>query len=79
MIIKCIEGFTRKLGKLQGYYELPVRDVPLEDGGNLMQTAWEPTPEELAAIVDGSPIIVSIIGTAHPPILLGVGPRPKED
>lgn len=38
-----------------------------------MQTAWEPTPDEVAGILAGKPIILTILGTMHPPVSLAVG------
>lgn len=70
-----IEGVTRVLGRSQGFIGLPVRDaVDEKDGGvPTMTTAWEPTPAEVDAIVSGAKIEITIIGSAHPPILVGVG------
>lgn len=82
MIIKRIEGATRVLGQSQGYLGLPIRDEPIHCtvGGPetpSMVTAWEPTPEEVAAIAYGAPIYLRIIGTAHPPVMLFGGEMPK--
>lgn len=82
MIIGRIEGCTRVLGKSQGYLGLPVRDVKLNCsvGGEdtpAMQTAWFPTPDELAAINAGAPIHLTVLGTGHPPVMLGVGDVPE--
>ena len=72
MIIARIEGANRVCGKSQGYMGLPVRDelVMQEDGKcyNVMHTAWEPTPEEIEAIMRGAKIIVSMISFADPPL-----------
>lgn len=76
MLIKHIEGATRVLGKSQGYLGLPVRDVIFDDGTRAMMTAWEPTPDELKALLAGAPIILSVIGTGHPPVILSVGTLP---
>ena len=72
MIIARIEGATRVCGKSQGFLGLPVRDEVV-DGHNIMHTAWEPTPDEIEAIVKGAKIIVSVIGNNPQPIMLGVG------
>lgn len=81
MIIGRIPGATRVLGKSQGYLGLPVRDVTLHCsvGGPetpAMETAWEPTPHEIARIVAGAPIILRVLGTGHPPVMLDVGDPP---
>jgi hypothetical protein len=82
MQIGRIEGATRELGKSQGYLGLPVRDVVLEcsvggPGTPAMETAWLPTPDEIAAIQAGAPVILRLLGTAHPPVMMYVG-RPPE-
>lgn len=83
MQIGRIEGATRVLGKSQGYFGLPVRDELMTcsvngDGTPFMTTAWIPTPEEIAAILAGAPVHVRILGIAHPPIMVEVGPTPQE-
>lgn len=83
MEIGRIQGCTRTIGKSQGYIGLPLRDV-LENCGvgdentPAMQSAWFPSPEELAAMNAGAPIILTVIGTAHPPVRLGVGDKPDD-
>lgn len=84
MIIGRIEGATRTLGKSQGYLGLPIRDVLLNcsvggEGTPAMQTAWFPTPDELAAINAGAPIHLTVLGTAHPPVMLSTGKVPDAD
>ncbi len=83
MLIGRIDGATRVLGKSQGYLGLPVRDgvINCSVGGEdtpCMTTAWMPTPAELEALNAGAAIHVTLIGTAHPPIMLEVGPAPEE-
>lgn len=41
-----------------------------------MTSAWFPTQEEIARIVEGAPIYLTILGSGHPPVCMGVGPRP---
>lgn len=82
MQIGRIEGATRVLGKSQGYLGLPIRDCTMStsvDGPAtpVMQTAWLPTPDEIAAIMSGAPVILSIVGTGHPPVMIGVGTAPE--
>lgn len=94
MIISRIENATRVLGQGQGYIGLPVRDdvVPLVVGFDqkvndtvngpgtpAMETAWEPTPDEIARIVKGAFVHLRILGTSHPPVMLEVGPVPYDD
>lgn len=78
-----IEGFTRELGKPIGWDDktqgecgtLPVRDVrDAPDKIPRMESAWLPTPEELALLNAGKPLILSIYGYSHPPVALYVDP-----
>ena len=83
MHIGRIEGATRVLGKSQGYLGLPVRDVMVNctvggEGTPAMETAWLPTPEQIARIVAGAAVHVRILGTSHPPIMVDVGPLPGD-
>jgi hypothetical protein len=81
MQIGRIQGFTRVVGKKQGYPGLPVRDVVIESnvagpGTRAMETAWLPMPNELAALNAGAPIVLRVYGTVHPPVLLYAGAVP---
>lgn len=73
MLSLAIEGTTRRIGKSQGYKGLCVRDFSFGDGTPAMMTAWQPTPAEVAKIVSGEPIYLTILGSSHPPVLLQVG------
>lgn len=82
MIIGHIQGSTRVIGKSQGYLGLPLRDVMIHDTVNgpqtpAMETAWLPTPDELARLAAGAPVILRILGTVHPPVMIDVGEVPK--
>jgi len=81
MIVARIEGATRTLGQQQGYLGLPIRDEYLDDTVTgpktpVMTSAWEPTPDELQRLLAGAKVILQVVGTAHPPVLLTVGPAP---
>ncbi|MBK9073324.1 MAG: hypothetical protein IPL79_20340 [Myxococcales bacterium] len=83
MMIQRVPGFNRVLGKAQGYLGLPVRDYVRHDpafGGdvNVMETAWQPTPDQLAALNAGANIHVHLFGSQHPPIMIDVGPVPDK-
>ena len=83
MRIGMIEGVSRIIGKAQGYLGLPLRDgtmnCPVNGPGTpTMTTAWLPTPQELEALNRGAAVHVRIIGNRHPPIMVEVGPEPKE-
>lgn len=75
MMIKRIEGATRVLGKQQGYIGLPVLDTVV-DGIPVMETLWEPLPDEIRRIVAGAPVKLRVQGTAHPPVMVEVGDAP---
>lgn len=82
MQIGRIQGCTRVLGKSQDYLGLPVRDVVLQEpvngpGTPALETAWLPTPSEVAAIAAGAPIILRLLGTIHPPVMVEVGEVPE--
>lgn len=75
MMINAIEGATRRIGKSQGYKGLPLRDE-VGHFGPQMVTSWQPTPAEIAAIAAGAPIYLTVLGSAHPPVMLEVGATP---
>jgi hypothetical protein len=78
MQVGVIEGHTRIIGKSQGYLGLPLRDMFLDqdEAHPAMQSAWFPTPDELRALLAGAPLVLTVLGTAHPPVMLGVGKEP---
>lgn len=79
MQIGMIKGCTRVLGKKQGFLGLPIRDDVAQgdsvESGHRMVSAWEPTPDEIERLAKGAMIYLTIIGTAHPPVILEVGPE----
>jgi hypothetical protein len=82
MEIGRIQGCTRVVGKAQGYYGLPLRDIVINDTVNgpvtpAMETAWFPTPAELEALLSGAPIILRVLGGMHPPVMLYTGEVPS--
>lgn len=80
MIAARIEGAGQAVGKEQGYLELFIRHEVCDgnecDCGPVMATAWEPTPDELLALVKGAKVEIRLRGEYHPPIIVGVGPVP---
>jgi hypothetical protein len=76
MMINAIEGATRRIGKSQGYLGLPLRDEVCPHNGPQMVTSWQPTPDEAARLAAGAPIYLTVLGTAHPPVMLAVGEVP---
>lgn len=76
MRIAIIKGHTRVIGEAQGYIALPLLDTATPEGVPCMLSAWLPTPEETLAIVAGAPVILSVLGTQHPPVMITVGEVP---
>jgi len=77
MLIGRIENATRIMAEGQPeYLQLPIRDV-VYDGTPCMLSVWEPTPDELDRLAKGAKIILSIVGTMHPPVAIGVGLAPE--
>ena len=79
MNVTKIEGATRTIGESQGYIGLPLRDVLINctvggDGTPAMESAWIPTGDDLALLNQGAPIILTVLGTCHPPVMLEVQP-----
>jgi hypothetical protein len=84
MEIGVIEGATAVAGEKQGYQPLPLRQVMLNctvngEGTPAIQSAWQPTTDEVMRLFEGAPIILTIIGTRQPPVLLEVGEPPAKD
>lgn len=77
MIPKRISGATLYMGAPKGWQpekdgncvHLAVRVVE----GNIFQSAWEPTPEELAMLNAGGSMVLSVVG-GQPPVMLSVEP-----
>ena len=49
-----------------------------ENGLSVVESAWEPTPAELAALNAGGSIILGVVG-GQPPVMLSVEAPPAED
>ena len=74
MLINRIEGFTREMAKNQPQFlTLPIRDEIAADGTPLMTAQWEFTPQEVAAVQNGAPFMLSVLGTSWPPLLPWIG------
>jgi hypothetical protein len=71
-----INNHTRVVGKSQGYIGLPLRDELTADGIPVMLSCWFPSPAELQDIIDGAPILLMVMGTQHPPVIVGTGEVP---
>lgn len=84
---------TRNIGVSQGYANLSIIDVKVPvtvvqpDGSTQSAeapaqiTMWQPSPEELAALVAGGLVMVSVLGHVHPPITVNayLEPAPPTD
>jgi len=76
MIPGQIDGFTNVLGAPREWDE--ARDGPCgalhirRDPGNRLLSAWTPTQDELAALNAGGSVILSVVGTGHPPVWIAV-------
>jgi len=61
---------TRVLAESQDeYIRLAIRDDEI-DGVNYMTSLWEPSPAELKTLMEGGSVRLTIIGTAHPPVMV---------
>lgn len=86
MLIGRIPGATRFLGAPANWNEqtdthcavLPILDYDV-DGNNVMASAWEPTPDEIAAIVAGAKVHLHIWGSGHPVVAMTVGQPPSDE
>ena len=56
--------------------ELPmdvnVEALPARRFGDIWTTVWQPTEAELQALAQGSRVILTILGTRHPPVAVEV-------
>lgn len=74
-----IEPCTRELAPPPGVLEedcAPILQISDEHDpiwGNVMRSAWVPSPEEREAIANGAPIILQIVGKCHPVVALYTG------
>lgn len=76
-----IRNATRRLGPPAGYENighLSIRELgnPAE-GSGYCESAWEPTPDELAMLNRGGSVILRVVGW-QPPVGLYVEPHPTE-
>ena len=84
MQIGSIEGATTTLGAPRDWDEerdgkcmdLPIRQEVINGSLPALTSAWLPTPEELAKLNAGAPVLLRIIAMSHPPVMLDVGEVP---
>jgi hypothetical protein len=82
MQVGRVDRASRIIGKSQSYKGLPVRDeTMLTETGPIpcMTSAWLLDPPDLIAIFKGASITISILGSMHPPIKVGVGFPPDQE
>lgn len=46
--------------------------LPIRDRDGTMQSAWYPSVEEIALLVAGRPVILTVWGSSHPPVSVNV-------
>lgn len=51
---------------------LPITRIQYSDGTPAVASYWRPTPAELALLAEGAAVRLTILGTTHPPLMLGV-------
>lgn len=65
-------------GKAQGFLGLAIHYTTTPCGAPVMETAWEPTAEQLKRLNGGAKVLVKIIGTPPiNPMIVDVGEIPK--
>lgn len=85
MLSKRHPNTTRYLGAPAGWEpdsqgpcgHLSISDIPTT-AGRAMESLWEPTPDELAELNAGGVVVLTIVGTTHPPVALETRPRTGE-
>lgn len=66
---------TRTLGAPEGWdaeKNGECATLPIRDRNGTMQSAWYPSIEEIAMMIAGRPVILTVWGSAHPPVSLHV-------
>ena len=84
-IIK-IPGANMNLAEHQDEYQtLPVKAGSVTvtcadgdvDGVHCLRSAWKPTRDELALLLDGGYVELCVLGFSQPPVMLNVEPNPE--
>lgn len=73
------EANTRLAKDQDEFITLPVFSGYVEILGQMhpaMQSKWEPSADELARLNSGAPVSLIIVGTSHPPVIVGVDDVP---
>ena len=51
---------------------LPITRILYSDGTPAVSSYWHPTPAELALLAQGYSVRLTVLGTTHAPLMLGV-------
>lgn len=51
---------------------LPVTRIQYSDGTPAVASYWKPTAAELTLLAQGQAVRLTVLGTTHPPLMLGV-------
>ncbi len=88
MLVIPIPGTNMNLAETQPEYQtMPVRveniTVVVSDDGEVsdvpcIASAWQPTRDELALLLDGGYVQLRILGTGHPPVMVTAEPSQKQ-
>lgn len=63
---------TRICGEMQGFLALPIKDTEMPYG-NVMTSLWQPTGDEIQALIDGACVFMHVMGDTPQPVTLEVG------
>jgi hypothetical protein len=81
MISVRLRATTRTLGPPPNWDQLldgPCGFLHIVDdllnGSSVMMSGWKPAPEELAVLNAGGYVALGVVGTVHPPVIVGVFP-----
>lgn len=88
MNIIPIQGANMNLAEHQEeYLTMPVRvetiTVAVRDDGDVedvpcMTSAWKPSRDELALLLDGGYVQLRVLGLQHPPVMITAEPSPEQ-
>lgn len=51
---------------------LPITRIEYSCGTPAVASYWRPTPAELVLLAQGATVRLTVLGTTHPPLMLGV-------
>jgi len=56
--------------------DLPAERCVDQDGRQLIETVWRPSPEERELLTSGADVTLRVWGAGHPPVSIGVTAPP---